>query len=175
MAKHRKGRRRYRPYIKGQISTQLGMGALGALALIGVDVSDTVEEKAWLSSVRATWSLKDWTTGSQEGPILVGVCHSNYTNSEIEAWIENTQSWTTGDLVAQEVAKRKIRRVGIFSTPTGVNLSTQLNDGRPITTKCGWMLNSGNTVRIWAYNLGASPITTGAEVSIEGHANLWPA
>ncbi len=169
------GKRRYRRYLKGVIQNRFTLGTLAATTLLGDDISDAVTERAWLSSVVATWSMDQFTQGAGDGPILVGIAHSDYTDSEIEEWVEQTSSWEEADLVAQEVAKRKIRRVGTFGA-TGAQLSgVVLNDGKPIRTKCGWMLSSGQIIRLWAYNQGSSALaTTSPAVVTAGHANLWP-
>ncbi len=170
-----KPKRRFRRYLKGVIQNRFTLGTLAATTLLGDDISDSVTERAWLSSVTATWSMDQFTEGAGDGPILVGIAHSDYTDAEIEAWVEQTSSWEEADQVAQEVAKRKCRRVGTFGQ-TGPSLSgTVLNNGRPITTKCGWMLSSGQSIRIWAYNQGSSALaTTSPAVVTAGHANLWP-
>ncbi len=173
MAKHRK-RKRFRPYLKGQISFQQSLGTLAPLDIVSGNVVDTVSEKAWLSSVNAVWTLSQFVTGSNVGPILVGLAHSDYSSAEVEAWIESASSWQRADLVTQETNRRKIRRVGIFVQPTGVNLNAVLNEGRPIRTKCNWQLFTGDSVKIWAYNLGISALTADAEVNVDGFANLWP-
>lgn len=175
LAKHGK-RRKFRRYIRGGIEEDLALGTLATKSLVAQAVSDVVTEKTWISSIKATWSLGDFTFAAGDGPILVGISHSDYTAAEIEAWVEQTTSWDEGDLVSQEVAKRKIRQVGTFSSGTiGLVGDQILNDGKPITTKCGWMLTTGNNIDIWAYNQGSSALGTGANVSVAGHANLWPA
>ncbi len=175
MAKHGRRRRKFRRYLKGQINHSQGLSTLGPLALISSDGAPNLIEKAWLSSVKATWSIADWTPNVDDGPIMIGLCHSDYVAAEIEAWIENLASWDSSDTIGQEISKRMIRRVGVFRTPTGTGLATVLNDGRPITTKCNWMLQTGETIKVWYYNMGASALTTGSTVFTEGHANLWPA
>ncbi len=176
MAKHSKRRRRFRPYLKGIIDENIGLSTLAGDTVISALVTDSLDEKAWLSSVKATWSLADLTLADNTGPIVVGVAHSDYNSAEIEAWIENANSWTLGDKVAQEVAKRKIRQVGTFAQQvSGSGATIVLADGRMITTKCGWQLTTGDTVRIWAYNSGTAALaTTSPEVKVNGHANLWP-
>lgn len=168
-------KRRFRRYLKGVIQNRFTLGTLAPLTLLGDDIADSVVERAWLSSVQCTWSMDEFTTGAGDGPILVGIAHSDYSDAEIEAWVEQTSSWEEADLVAQEIAKRKIRRVGTFGS-TGQALSgTVLNDGKPIRTKCGWMLATGQSIRIWAYNQGSSALaTTSPAVVTSGHANLWP-
>ena len=116
------------------------------------------------------------TPTAADGPIMAGVCHSDYTNTEIEEWIEQGASWDQGDMVAQEEARRKIRLVGVFNTtgPGAQGAASVLNDGRPITTKCKWQLTTGDTVKFFAYNQGSGALAAGAVLHVNGHANLWP-
>ncbi len=148
---------------------ELELATLASRTLVSAIVGDSVNETTWLSSLKASWSFTDFTAGLDIGATLVGVAHSAYADSEIEAWVEQTESWETDNLIGQEIAKRKIRRVGQFTT------NGLLNDGKPIRTKCGWMLETGQTIRIWAYNKGLQPYaTTSPVVGVSGHANLWP-
>ncbi len=167
--------KKFRAYIKGPIQNRFTLGTLAPVTLLGDNIDDSVTERAWLSSILCTWSMDEFTTGAGDGPILVGIAHSDYSDAEIEAWVEQTTGWDVGDLVSREISGRKIRRVGIFGS-TGQALSgTVLNDGKPIRTKCGWMLNTGQSIRIWAYNQGSSALaTTSPAVVTAGHANLWP-
>ncbi len=176
MAKHGgKPRRKFRAYLRGNVDEVLALSTLASLTLISAVFDEVVEEQCWVSSVRGTWAMQRFTAQTDDGPIMVGLAHSDYTDAEIEAFIENTGSWSRGDLVAQEVGKRKIRVVGIFQTPALAAEASVLNDGKPITTKCGWMLTTGQTLRFWAYNLGTSALaTTDPRLELQGHANLWP-
>ncbi len=175
MAK-RKSRRKFRRYIKGRIDFELSLGTLSGNDVLSGNESQVLTETAWLSSVKCTWALGDFTTGTGDGPLWVGVAHSDYTDAEIEEWIEDGATWDQGNKVAtREVAKRLIRQVGVFqnlsTTAAGVDA---LNMGRPITTKCGWGLITGQTVKFWVYNSGSGGLVTGALLKINGHANLWP-
>ncbi len=171
-------RRRFRRYLRGAIDFNFSLVTLAGNTLVSGVVGGSVTEKAWLSSAVIRWSLDDVTPAVDTGPLLVGVAHSDYTDAEIEAWVENTGSWSEGDMVSQEIARRKIRMVGVFQTAPGaasVGIAV-LNDGKPIRTKCGWMLESGDTLRVWAYNQGsAAYATTEPNVHVQGHANFWPA
>lgn len=171
MAKH--GRRR--PYLAGRIDITLIVGALATKDVTVQVETGVLEESAWLSSVKCVWSMNGFTEVVGDGPLYVGVAHSDYSGAEIEEWIENTGSWARGDKIAQEMSARKIRQVGIFdsdaSSAAGLD---HLNDGRPITTKCGWNLTTGDTVKMWVYNAGAGGVTSGAAMHVLGHANLWP-
>ncbi len=173
MAKH--GRRKYRKYLRGNIDLDFLLGTLGAESLISAVVPDTVVEKAWCSSVKAAYSIQALTKTPTTGPITIGVAHSDYTSAEIEAWVENLGAWDQGGKIEQEIARRKIRVIGTFENPEATGDTTVLNDGRKFTTKCGWQLVTGQTLRFWAYNEGSSALaTTDPTVHVTGHANLWP-
>ncbi len=169
-------KRKYRRYIRGAIQHDLDLGTLGANVLTSENLSSTITEQSWLSSVKATWALSDFTNAVGDGPILVGVAHSDYSSAEIEAWVENTGSWDFGNKIQQEIGRRKIRQVGSFLSSVADSQGIAvLNDGKPITTKCGWLLQTGQTVKIWAYNSGDSALaTTDPDLTVVGHANLWP-
>ncbi len=172
-AAHRR-RRKYRRYLKGRIDFELALGTLAANDVIAGQETNTLSEQAWLTSVKATWSLNGFTPVAGDGPLWVGVAHSDYTAGEIEEWIEEGASWDTGDQLAREKNQRKIRQVGVFAASgSGADIEV-LNDGRPIRTKCGWQLDSAQTLGIWVYNSGAGALTTGALIHVNGHANLWP-
>ncbi len=179
MAKKRggRGRRNFKPYLRGALDELLELGTLAAETVISASVQGSVTEKAWITSIKATWSLDDFTPATDDGPIVVGIAHSDYTTVEIEEWLEQFVSWDQGNKVAQEISKRLIRQVGIFESPRGVSATeiAVLNEGKMIHTKCGWQLASGDTVRIWAYNSGSSALaTTNPNVRVNGHANMWP-
>ncbi len=171
------GRRKFRRYLRGSIDFQLALGTLATKVVIGGTVGDTVSEKAWCSSIVCSHSMADFTAAADKGPVVVGVAHGDYSDAEVEEWIETIDSWEEADMIGQEIGRRKIRRIGTFRVPVGaVPGDIQiLNDGRNIRTKCGWMLTTGQTLRFWAYNLGDASLTTGAEYNVQGHANLWPA
>ncbi len=168
------GKRPMGRYIRGSVDEEIVLGTLAARSLVVSSFDETVNERTLVSSIVASWSLDDWTLTSNAGPILVGVAHGDYTAAEIEAVIENTGSWNEGDLVSREVGNRKVRIIGTFRV-TATGEGAVLNHGRPIKTKLNWILNQGQTLDAWAYNLGSAAVaTTDPSVHIEGHANLWP-
>ncbi len=174
MAKgHGRRKRKFRPYLKGQIEIDLPLGTLAGDTAVRELAGDVLTEQAWMSSVKAMYGLQDFPATTGDGPIIIGLAHSDYSLVEIEEWIENLASWERFDLIGQEVAKRKIRRIGTFAQFAATDDLQVLADGRQITTKCGWMLGTGQTVQFWAYNAGLA-LTTGSQVQIRGHANLWP-
>ncbi len=167
--------RKFRKYLGGPIDEDNDLGTLSAKSAVRFAIADVVTEKAWLSSIDATWALQNLTLATDDGPIMVGVAHSDYTVTEIEEWIENATGWSEADLVAKEVSGRKIRKVGIFDAPPTAAEDTVLNDGKPIHTRCGWMLMTGQGLALWAYNLGDSNLaTTDPNLFTQGVAHLWP-
>ncbi len=173
MAK-RKGRRKYRRYLRGKLIEIDFLSTLAANTAIGFLASGTLSEKAWLSSVVTTVSWLD-VTPNTGGPVIVGVAHSDYTAAEIESWVENSGSWNEGDKINQEIARRKIRLVGTLQVPPDVDQSYTMNDGMPVHTKCNWQLATGDTVKWWVYNQSSIAFaTTNPAIFMLGHANLWP-
>ncbi len=172
--KNNPSRRKRGRYIRGRIDEGLALGTLAAKTLVVDTWDDTVTERSLVSSIVAAWSLDELT--SNQGPIMVGVAHSDYTAAEIEEVIENAGSWTEGDKISQERAKRLVRTIGIFAgedTQAGAADWT-LNDGKPIKTKLNWILNVGQTLDMWAYNMSADALTTTVPIlQAQGHANLW--
>jgi len=176
MAKGR-GKRRYGKYLRGAVDVLGDLSTLAALTVINFTMTGapTVNERTWVSSVKASWTLSNLTEGFSMGPIVCGIAHSDYSVGEILGYLNNDGNWNEGDLVAQETSKRKIRQVGVFDTPAQALGISMLNDGRMITTKCGWILNQGQTLNFWCYNSGSNALaTTAAELAVQGHANLWP-
>ncbi len=177
MAKHTaRRRRRSRKYLRGNVDEDLTVGALIAKGAGSGSFDESVNERTLVSSIVATWTLDEWTVATGTGPLVVGVCHSDYTTAEIEAFIENAASWNEGDKIGQEIAKRLIRRIGEFDISDTAVAHDVLNDGKPIKTKLNWMLLQGQTLRLFFYNTGTATISTAtaAVVRCNGHVNLWP-
>lgn len=115
-----------------------------------------------------------WNGGTAgEGPIVVGVAHSDYTDAEIEEVLENVGSWDEGDMIDQEKARRLVRRIGQINSPATAE-DGLLNDGKPLKIKLNWLLTTGQTLSFFAFNKGGSSLTTGSYLVVEGHANLFP-
>ncbi len=153
----------------GRIDDGNALGTLATKVVIAAGFGDAVGARTFALSMKATWTMVGITPG--EGPIAVGVAHSDYSAAEIEEWIENNGGWDEGDLIGQEQAKRKIRQVGVFN---GVAADEVLNDGKPIRTGLKFYLQSGDNLQQWAYNLSSSTLTTGAQVEVLGTIVLKP-
>ncbi len=171
----RKPKRRMGRYLKGRVNEELALGTLAAKTLVGTTFDETVVDRTLVSSLKATWTMREYTPAEGDGPIVFGVAHGDYSDAEIEEVIENTGSWNEGDKIAQEQSKRLVRTIGVFDTaPSAAGIYT-INDGMPVHTKLNWILNQGVRLKIWAYNQGSSALaTTSPVISAEGHANLFP-
>ncbi len=165
----------FKRYTRGNIRDNMALGTLAAADVITTSLGN-VNGRTKVSSIKAVHSMSGFTVIDNAGPIMVGVCHGDYSDQEVEDWIEQSEStsWDRGDLPAAEISGRKIRKIGTFEQ-VGQSLGTQvLNDGKPITTKLNWILEDGQSIRLWAYNTGTVAVgTTDPQVVTDGHANLW--
>ncbi len=169
LAKRGRGKRRSgRKWIKGTVLEALALATLANSTLLSSSMSP-VNERTLAASLWGQWSVRNLTAG--EGPIRFGVAHSDYSDAEIEEVLEATASWNEGDLVAQEVANRKVREVGTFS---GLNTEEVFNEGRMKKTTMRWILLQSQTLKMWVYNASGATLTTGAVVSCAGHVWLQP-
>ncbi len=153
--------------LKPKIDETLALSTLAAATLISSDLSDNVDEESFLLSTECVYAIRGATAG--EGPIIIGWAHNDYTDAEIEAWVELSQGWTRGDLVAMEIQKRKIRQVGIFANQGTDEI---LNDGKPLKTPMKFTLVSAKGLALWAYNASGAQLATGQVVTANGHAWL---
>lgn len=144
----------------------LTLGALAASDVVSEAFAQTVTEDTWLISADVSWSINGHT--ATQGPIDVGLAHSDYTAAEIEECLEIASSWDVGDKIAQEKRRRKVRFVGTFN---GDQEHESLNDGVPIKTKLGFKLAEGDTLSLWAYNRDGAALTTGTVVVVNGRIN----
>ncbi len=179
MAKH--GRRKFRRYQRGVVNQTQVLTGLAAVTGIKQAFAGLVTETTWVSSVKAQYFLSDFAAVANAGPITVYLMHSDYTLAEFESYIEAlaATSWDISDKVSREIARRGrfIKMVGQFFYESGHSVTDVLgiSGGKPITTKLGWRLYTGDTVAVVYYNPGSAALTGGTpDALILGHANLWP-
>ncbi len=166
--KSKSRKRNFSNYIKGRVDHSLAAGSLTTLNVVSSILGNTAEEATRIGGIRAGWSSSGFTPG--EGPIYVGVAHSDYTAAEIEECLEVADSWNKGNKTDRERGKRLIRTIGAFPL---VSAAETLNDGKPIYTKLNWRVESAQSLSVWIYNRTSGTLTTGGAVNILGHANLW--
>lgn len=170
MAKHgRRGRRRWTADMQAvQLFQVLALSTLASSTMVGADmVTSGNNEYRWLS-LKGYWSLRNHTSG--EGPITFGIAHSDYSDTEIEQFLENENMLNRGDLVStREIGRRLVRRLGQFS---GVSTDEVVNDGKPLHTRVNWAMAEGSVPRMWAYNFSGATLTTGSVVSFQGKMTI---
>ncbi len=139
------------------------LATLANVTVLAAGWTGTGQQSYWAISAKSTWALKNHTAG--EGPLHVGYTHGDYSVVEIKEWFEGTGQIDRGNMVAQEQRSRRIRFVGTFD---GLSSEEVLNDGKPITTKLGMQIPTGQEVDIWCYNDSGSSLTTGTIVEVNG-------
>jgi len=160
-------------YRKVQIQEELGLTTLATkLALVAVIVG-APSDKVRVSSVKLNFVWDDMTgTGggaNEDGPLMVGVAHGDYTATEVKEYIEATTSIDFDDKIAAERSRRMIRIIGTLSA---MQISDPANGGLR-KTKLNWTLGEASTLNMFAYNTGGAALTTGSQLSCNGHANVW--
>ncbi len=163
MARKPTRRRRYRGFRKLPFDVDIAGGTLAADDVTQTTFGTTLTEERRILSVEASWGLTGLT--ATDGPLVVGIAHSDYTAAEIEEALEFAGSWDEGDKVSQEQGNRLVRQVGILTEE-----ETALNDGQPVKTRLNWRLATGDTLQFWIWNRGIQ-LTTGSLVKVSGHAN----
>ncbi len=160
-----KARRRRFNLRKAKTTAELPLGTLASDTVIAVALTGAADGPYRCKSVDLTYSLKGGVDA--EGPITIGLAHSDYTVGEIKEAIESAGAISQGSKVEQEQANRLVRPIGTF--PDGIR--SALNDGMPIKTKLNWRINVGDTVVLWAYNEDDDALATGVIVHATGP--LW--
>ncbi len=160
---------RMRGYRKLPVSAEVLGGTLSAEDVTSTAFADVLTEQRRITSAVLTWGVHDFTVA--DGPVAVGLAHSDYSAAEIEECLEAAGAWDEGDKVALEQSRRLVRQIGTF----GVGLTDfELNEGQPIKTRLNWLLATGDTLQLWLWNRGAN-LTTGSEFTVTGHLNSFRA
>jgi len=146
-----------------RVTPTLALGALATVTAITTGMSGVADGAYRCVSIKATWALKELAT--DEGPVIVGYAHSDYTVAEIKEAIEASAAISIGNKVAQEQANRLVRQVGIFME------NGSLNDGEPITTKLNWFIPIGDEVNLFVYNDDTVVLAATARIQVNG--NMW--
>ncbi len=157
MVKH--GKRRKGRLFVPRIDSEVAFSGLATDDLVAVALTSVLDQECWANSMDVVCSLSDMTAG--DGPVLVGVAHSDYSAAEIEEWLEETSSWIKSNKIGMERARRKCRIIGSFESQTEALGAMIMNDGKPVRVKLGFMLESGMTLQFWVYNLSSTSLATG--------------
>ncbi len=160
VAKH-KGR--YKGYRKLPFTVDVAGGTVAADDVTSTTLTEVMTEERRVLSIELSVAMKALTAG--DGPVEYGVAHSDYTAAEIEETLEAAGAWDEGDKIAQEQAKRLVRRIGVLT-----EAETALNEGRPIKVRLNWRIATGDTLQFWLRNRGIQ-LTTGMEINAQGAAH----
>lgn len=152
-----------------RMTEALSVGAPASNTVVAADFANVVDQEVWAISMDATVTMHGNTAG--QGPCIVGVAHGDYTQAEIEEWLEANGSWVSSDQIANEKAKRKCRIIGNFDCQ---ETTEKLNDGKPMRVKLGWKIQEGETLKLWAYNDSSAAFSTGKIIELKGPIYLKP-
>ncbi len=163
-----KPKRRSRRFNLRRVRTQqqIVLSTLAAKDLIASALIPASTDTYRLVSLKGVWTIQGLTAG--EGPILVGVARGGYSDAEVEEAIE-ASNIDRGTLAKQEQANRFVREIGVLIA-TGAGTQGSLNDGKAVSTKLNWLIPIGETFSMWAYNVSAGALQTGASVDHIGNA-----
>ncbi len=114
-------------------------------------------------TLKGLWSISGLTAG--EGPLTIGVAHSDYSITEIGECLQAQAGIDPANKIENERANRLVRVIGSFNSD-GV-----LNDGKPVKTCLNWLIPIGQTLDMWAFNESTAQLTTGAVLNFAG--DLW--
>ncbi len=161
-----------KPYRKRQrviplrVDHQVAILAPVTGAITATELVDTVADRMYLISLKGVYALRDNT--AQDDPLYVGVAHSSYTAAQILEWYNAQGNWDQNDLIAQEQAKRKCRKIGIFAGEVG---NENLENGVEITTPLRFLVEEGESLEFFTINEGGGTRTTGGVFEI--HGTVW--
>ena len=163
LAKRGRGRRRKFTLRRVRLTPEDPILALNSDIAVKQAMSAVAVSTYRAISLKGVWSISGMTAG--EGPLTIGVAHSDYTVAEIGECLQSQASIDPGDKVANEQAQRLVRVIGSF------NEDGVLNDGEPVRTKLNWLIAIGRTVDMFAFNESTAQLTTGAVLNFAG--DLW--
>jgi len=135
----------------------LQLSTLAAGSHVVGNTGTGVGQEFWAIAAKLTWALEDLTTG--QGPIAVGLSHSDYSAAEVAEWYTAT-GVMTGDEIALEQMKRKCRDVGVFTPAAISDTPAAINAGRPVFTKLGFRCADSQQVNVWARNHSDAALST---------------
>ncbi len=165
MAKHGRKRKYAKGFVAIPVNSSIALSTLTNNTTLTGSLIGTLTEDLYVTSVDLQWTIRSLTAG--EGPIQVGLAHSDYTDTEIQENLDVSYVGP-GDKITQEQARRLVRRVGLFNGLAG---EEALNNGVSVKTVCKFMIDDGLDLDIFASNRSGATLTTGAIVQAFG--TVW--
>ena len=144
------------------ISVVLSTLAEGVLVKVGLTGDQDFLQDAFVISAKINMSIRGLTAG--EGPLQVGLAHSDLTVTEIGESLD-ANLLEPDNIIQKERARRPVRRVGYFP---GAAATEVLNNGVPIHQIIKMVVNSGHRIVGWIRNQSGATLTTGAVFELQG-------
>ncbi len=169
MARRRKRQYRRKNGRRGvfiPINSTLALSTLADNAVIKEDVqSSPFTRRLRVISAKISWVLRGGV--ATEGPINVGLAHSDYTVTEIvEA--TDTSVISSSEKIANERAGRLVRKVGTFPGLVS-NEELRGNGGGEWTrTRLNWVIEEDFDLSYWAQNRSGGALTGSQVLDIDG-------
>ncbi len=149
--------------VKIPFNTSLALATLADAVVLQANVAGgTFAEDFRVTSIRSTWTMRGATP--DEGPIMLGYNHGDYTVTEVKENIES-QGLSPAGKIEREQANRLVRQIGAFQ---GAGQDKVLNDGKPIRTKLNWIIQDGIGLEFFAMNQSGAILTTGSIIELFG-------
>ncbi len=146
-----------------RVRAALALGNLGSDLAVKASIHTVLGRDFYAISSDIVFTMFDHTAG--QGPITVAIGHSDYSVAEALEWFQSEDAVGGGDLIAQEQKRRKMRDVGDFP---GAAESNTLNDGQPVRTKLGFVIQEGSALSLMAINRDDGTLATGTFVAVSG-------
>ncbi len=149
----------------------LSIGALAANDVVSGGVGPLLEEDYRVTSMDGVWSI---IGAVNEGPLVFGVAHGDYTAAEIEECLEASLT-RPGDKIAKEQANRLVRTIGVLNNEQVPDI---FNEGQAVKVKLNWALDGDadgvQGIQMWVHSLFSGTLTTGQLLKFQGVLNgFW--
>ena len=133
-------------------TTNVSLGALAARKVQAVSLTGSFADEFLVFKTLAAFAWDSPTSG--QGPLLVGLCHSGYTNTTIEECLEAANLQGSG-LIATEQAERL---VSPMATLDPSNPAAFVEESRK------WPIDDNTGIDHWAYNMSGTALTSGSSL-----------
>ncbi len=114
-------------------------------------------------SVDGQYTLRGATAG--EGPIDFGWSLNDYSVAEIAENLVADEMNTRINQIAMEQARRKVRRVGVYSV---IGSEEKFSEGNTKRRKLGFTIPDGGNLDLWGRNSSGAQLTTGQVLQVQG-------
>ncbi len=167
MAKTSRRRRRRSGLIVVRAQGSVTLGTLSNLIVVASGLNpDGPNDTMWAISADLLLSTDGMTAG--EGPLLVGIAHSDYSVVEIAEALA-AGNFNQSDKIDVERGRRFVRDTGYFPV---IATHEVIGDGKAIRTKLGFRVEAGQDLQLFVQNRSGVALTTGGIVKFDGKMYL---